>query len=85
MKQAAFFAIAFTLAGGAVACESGHWVSKVAGDGEFVVLENNSVWQINAVDQIDTSLWLPTTSIVACDDKLVNTDDGEVAEAFRIR
>ncbi|KAK42448.1 hypothetical protein BG58_03545 [Caballeronia jiangsuensis] len=34
MKHSMIFAIAFMLASGAAARVSGHWVSKVAGDGE---------------------------------------------------
>jgi hypothetical protein len=66
-------------------CESGHWVSEVAGDGKIVILEDGSVWLIAAANQIDTMLWLPTTDITACDDKLIDTEDGEVAGARRIR
>jgi len=66
-------------------CESGHWVESVSGDGQIVKLEDGSIWEVNAVDAITTMLWLPTTDIVACDDKLINTDDNESVEATRIR
>ncbi len=66
-------------------CEDGHWVKSVSSDGEIVVLEDGSVWQVDGVDAIYSALWLPTTNIVACDDKLINTDDGETVEATRIR
>lgn len=85
MKKAVIFFISLALAGAAAACESGHWINKVASGGEFVILEDNSVWRISAMDTVDTALWLPTTNIVACSDKLVNTDDGETADAQRIR
>lgn len=65
-------------------CEDGHWIRSVSSDGEIVVLEDGSVWQVDAADAIDSSLWLPMTNIVACDDKLINTDDGETVEAVRI-
>lgn len=65
-------------------CEDGHWVKSVSSDGEIVVLEDGSVWQVDSADAIDSALWLPTTNIVACDDKLINTDDGETVEAVRI-
>lgn len=62
-------------------CDSGHWVGSVTDGGRIVILENREVWEINPVDRIDTMLWLPTTSITVCDDQLINTDDGETAEA----
>ena len=65
-------------------CEDGHWIKSVSSDGEIVVLEEGSVWQVDSTDAIDSALWLPTTNIVACDDKLINTDDGETVEAVRI-
>lgn len=65
-------------------CEDGHWIKSVSSDGEIVVLEDGSVWQVDSTDAIDSALWLPTTNIVACDDKLINTDDGETVEAVRI-
>lgn len=70
---------------GYAGCESGHWVESVSGDGQIVKLEDGSIWQVNAVDAIDSMLWLPTTEIVVCDDKLINTDDNESVEATRIR
>lgn len=66
-------------------CESGHWVQEVLNDGEIVILEDGSVWQVDLVDAIDSSLWLPTSDIIACEDKLINTDDNESVDATRIR
>ena len=66
-------------------CESGHWVDSVSNDGQVVKLEDGSIWEVDAVDAIDSALWLPTTDIVVCDDKLINTDDNETVSATRIR
>jgi hypothetical protein len=66
-------------------CESGHWVDSVSNDGQIVKLEDGSIWEVDAVDAIDSSLWLPTTDIVACEDKLINTEDNETVSATRIR
>lgn len=66
-------------------CESGHWVESVFNDGQIVKLEDGSIWEVNPVDSIDSMLWLPTTDIIACDDKLINTDDNETVSAQRIR
>ena len=66
-------------------CEDGHWVQSVSSDGAIVILEDGSVWEIDPADRVDTALWLPITNIVACDDKLIDTDDNEIAEATRIK
>lgn len=66
-------------------CESGHWVESVSDDGQIVKLEDGSIWEVDSVDAIDSALWLPTTDIVACDDKLINTDDNETVSATCIR
>ena len=71
--------------GTAAACEDGHWIESVSSDGRIVILEDGSVWEVDPVDRIDSMLWLPVSEIVACDDKLINTDDGETVDAMRIR
>lgn len=71
--------------GGYSGCETGHWVESVSSDGQIVKLEDGSIWEVDAVDAIDSALWLPTTEIIACDDKLINTDDNETVSARRIR
>jgi hypothetical protein len=70
---------------GSADCESGHWVESVMDDGRLVKLEDGSLWHVDAVDAIDSALWLPMTDIVVCDTKLINTDDNEVVSAGRIR
>lgn len=66
-------------------CESGHWVESVSNDGQIVKLEDGSIWEVDTVDAIDSALWLPTTDIITCDDKLINTDDNETVSARRLR
>jgi hypothetical protein len=66
-------------------CDDGHWVNSVSSDGQIVVLEDGSIWEVDSLDRIDSSLWLPTEDIVACDDKLINVDSGDAVEARRIR
>lgn len=66
-------------------CESSHWVESVSNDGQVVKLEDGSIWEVDDVDAIDSALWLPTTDIVACDGKLINTEDNETVSATRIR
>lgn len=50
--------VAVPVAGG------GHWVDSVTGDGEVVVLEDGSIWLVDAVDRIDTSVWVMTDDVV---------------------
>ena len=63
----------------------GHWIKSQSDDGTIITLEDDSVWQVDPLDRIDTSLWLPITDItvVESDDGylLINTDDGEKANA----
>jgi hypothetical protein len=65
-------------------CESGHWVEKVMSDGKLLKLEDGSLWQVDDTDTVDSALWLPSTDIVVCDGKLINTEDNESVEARRI-
>jgi hypothetical protein len=66
-------------------CEAGHWIDSVNHDGRIIILEDGSVWEVDAVDTIDSMLWLPTSDIVVCGDKLINTDDKETVSAQQIR
>jgi len=65
-------------------CEDGHWIQEVMGDGSIIKLEDGSLWRVDDVDTVDSALWLPTTDIVVCDGKLINTEDNESVEAQRI-
>lgn len=55
------------------------------GDGKIIALEDGSVWKVGDLDVITSALWLPTSEVVACDDKIINADDGESVEARKIR
>ncbi len=70
---------------GSSGCETGHWIESVSDDGQIIKLEDGSVWEVDDVDTVDSALWLPTTDIVACDDKLINTEDDETVSAKRLR
>jgi hypothetical protein len=66
-------------------CEAGYSIDAVTGDGHIVTLDDGSIWEVDAGDWITSSLWLPASDIVACNHKLVNTDEGESVEAVRLR
>jgi len=68
----------------------GHWISEVSNNGAIVTLEDGSLWNISAVDRVDTALWLAATNITVLESRspigdykytLVNKDDGEKALA----
>jgi hypothetical protein len=59
-------------------------VEEVMSDGEIVKLEDGSLWRVDDTDSVDSALWLPSTEVVVCDGKLINTEDNESVEARRI-
>lgn len=66
-------------------CEDGHWIASVSSGGEIVKLEDGSIWEISAIDRIDTALWLTTEEITACGGRLINTDTSDAVDAKRIK
>ncbi len=67
-----------------------HWIDEVCKDGAIVVLEDDSMWEIESTDRLDTALWLATTdvSVRKSSDSsgqyeyvLRNTEDKETAHA----
>jgi hypothetical protein len=66
-------------------CIDGHWISSVSGDGQIVVLEDRSVWEIDAVDAIDTMLWLPTENVLICGSRMINSSNGKAVRATRLK
>lgn len=57
-------------------CVQGHYIQEVMGDGKIIRLENDSLWQVDAVDTVDSMLWLPSESVVICSDgKMIDTDE----------
>jgi len=68
----------------------GHWIKSRVDNGAIIILEDASMWEINAIDRIDTALWLPISNVTILkassplgDYKctLINTDDSEKALA----
>lgn len=67
----------------------GHWIQSNS-NGKIITLEDGSLWQIDIIDQLDTVLWLPVSTITVMRDDhgvgdftyvLVNKDDGKKAHA----
>lgn len=61
-------------------CESGHWIEAIEGDGKIIRLEDGTIWEVDDIDTITTSIWLPISEVVVCHGKIINVDDGETAE-----
>lgn len=66
-------------------CINGHWIASVSGNGQIVVLEDRSVWEIDAVDAIDTMLWLPTENVLICGSRMINSSNGKAVRATRLK
>jgi hypothetical protein len=66
-------------------CESGHWIKSITGNGEVIVLEDNSVWSVSSIDTIYTAIWLPISNIIVCGSTMINTDDGEKVTVTRLK
>ncbi len=58
--------------------------TSVIGGGKLIKLEDGSVWEVDAVDTVDSMLWLPTKDVLICGDPLINTDNGEKVGAKRL-
>jgi len=55
--------------GGYVGVGRKHWVKEKIDSGAFIKLEDGSLWQISAIDKINTMLWLPTDNVVVIESK----------------
>jgi TPR repeat protein len=70
--------------GSRTACEDGHWIDEVLADGKIIKLEDGTIWRVDDIDTITSSLWLPISEITICGGKLINTDDNESVYAHRM-
>ena len=68
----------------------GHWVKNNINSGSFIVLEDNSLWQIDPLSRLDATLWLAMSGIRVVQSNrgspgynylLINTSGGESAHA----
>lgn len=51
---------------------------------KVIKLDDGSMWEVDDVDTLDTSLWLPASEVVLRSNKIINTDDNESADATAI-
>ncbi len=66
----------------------GHWLKERIDSGNSIQLEDDSLWQVNPIDRINSSLWLPVDDIAVVESQdpsypyfLINTVDKEKVEA----
>lgn len=77
------FGLLFTLA--ASAAEE-HYI-RSNNDGEIIVLEDGSVWQVDSYDRYNSRYWMNSADVIITDaeDKMINIDDDESVGVRRIR
>jgi len=68
-------------AGSRPTCQSGLSIVSVDGDGKIIRLDDGSLWKVDDVDTVTSSIWLPATAVVVCGDKIINVDDDESVDA----
>lgn len=66
-------------------CENGHWIVSVSRDGSIIVLEDGSAWEVDTLDRINSTLWLPTEDVLVCNGVMINVNQGEKITVKRIR
>ena len=66
-------------------CEDGHWIQSIAANGKIIELEDGSIWQVDDVDTVTSSIWLPVSNVTICGSYLINTDDGKKINATRLK
>ena len=69
---------------------NGHWIKKNVNRGEFIILEDGSLWAVAPLEKLDASVWMTMSKITVLqsshgppgyDYQLVNTDDGKAVHA----
>jgi hypothetical protein len=58
-------------------CVDGHWIQDISDSGKIIRLEDGSLWEVDAVDAIKSSIWLPISDVLVCGSSIINVDEGE--------
>ncbi len=61
------------------------WIVSVSSDGSIVKLADGSVYEVDAVGQVKTMLWLPTQRVVRQADGLLNLQKGQKVRCTLLR
>lgn len=70
--------------------EDGHWLKSNIGDGKYLLLEDGTLYEVDPIDRIDSSLWLPLSNLKIVYDGglydylIINTDDEESVHAKKV-
>ncbi len=65
-------------------CRSGLAVSSVSGAGRLVVLQDQSTWQVDPIDRIDTRQWSRFEYVLVCPPKMTNLTRREEVRVTRV-
>jgi len=66
-------------------CTEKHWIQSKSDEGSIIILENGSVWEVDAVDRVNSMLWLSTEDVIICNGKMINLSNGEKVDVIRLR
>ena len=66
-------------------CSEGHWIESNTKNGEIIILEDGSIYQVDDMDRITSSLWLPISDITVCDSIMINIDDDEKVKVIKLK
>ena len=66
-------------------CGLAYWITKIKSDGSTVTLNNGSVWEIDASDRMDVSLWVTKSEVTVCNGVIRNPREGESVDAKKIK
>jgi hypothetical protein len=59
-----------------VDCTDKHWIQSKSNDGSIIILEDMSVWKVDAINRVDSMLWLPTEEVIVCSGEMINLNNG---------
>lgn len=64
-----------------------HYIRSNDANGEVIILDDGSVWQVAGYDTITSELWLELSDVVINDDedKMISIDDNESVDVQRVR
>ena len=66
----------------AQACDE-HYIKSIADGGRIIILDDRTVYK--SLDPAISSIWLPISEVLVCDDKIISIDDGETVDVIQLR